>query len=272
MPNSVEPDPVNGAVPEPSEVVREAAWQIVDLLEYGPATWVQIKADLGRSGPTMRRAARVLRVADVVAFDRKAGLWFRVEDVELPASLLPRHALVEARQQEHDLLVEAFALDPSTPEPARTAAEIYRLVREQAQSLAKLLGPTASTRIRQIAVGTFAFVEIEGHVVWADEDRKLSALRCEVVSRGADLLGRWLAENRIAPASLGKAIGASEFHVSVWLGHVGWSADPLPPADVAALLDALTEGAVPANSWVDPAQMAERVTKAMAQLGLGGGS
>ena len=70
---------------------------------------------------------------------------------------------------ERDLLVEAFALDHDTQHPARTAAEMYRLVREQAQAMAKSLGPTASAMVRQIAVGTFAFVETEGRVVWADE-------------------------------------------------------------------------------------------------------
>jgi hypothetical protein len=272
MRKTVEPDPVKGAVPEPTEVVREAAWQIVDLLEYGPATWEQIKADLGRSGPTMRRAARVLRVADVVAFDRKAGLWFRVEDVELPASLLPRHALVEARQQERDFLVDGFALDPNTQDPVRTAAQMYRLVREQAQSLAKLFGPMASTRIRQIAVGTFAFVEFEGRVVWADEDRKPSgaATRGEVVSRGADLLGRWLAEQEISAADFAAALDIDAKVLSAWLAG-RWSGAPMV-VGTAAAIDAATLGAVPANSWVDSAKLAERVTKAMTTLGLGGGS
>jgi hypothetical protein len=101
------PQPDDHAVRETTEAVREVAWQIVDLLEYSPASWVKIEIELARSGPTLRRAARALKLAGVVSFDRKAGVWSRVEEVEVPASLWPRHALVEAREREHGSLLRS---------------------------------------------------------------------------------------------------------------------------------------------------------------------
>jgi hypothetical protein len=89
--NTAEPE-----APETTESVREAAWQIVDLLDYGQASWVKIEQQIPWSGPTLRRAAAALGRAGVVTFDRKTGMWSRVEDVEVPASLWPRHALIDA--------------------------------------------------------------------------------------------------------------------------------------------------------------------------------
>lgn len=86
---------------ETTEAIREAAWQLVDLLDYGQASWAQIEQEIPWSGPTLRRAAAALGRAGVVTFDRKTGMWSRVEEVEVPPNLWPRHALVEA--------VEAFA-------------------------------------------------------------------------------------------------------------------------------------------------------------------
>ena len=89
--NTAEPE-----APSTTETVREAAWQIVDLLEYGQESWAKIEQQLPCSGPTLRRASKALKRAGVVAFDRQTGMWSRVEEVDVPASLWPRHALIEA--------------------------------------------------------------------------------------------------------------------------------------------------------------------------------
>ena len=99
---------MSSSVPEPTEEVREAAWQIVDMLEYRSATWVQIEMALARSGPTLRRAARALKLAGVICYDRKANVWSLVGDVEMPASLWPRHALLEARSRERAQIFKAL--------------------------------------------------------------------------------------------------------------------------------------------------------------------
>ncbi len=86
-------------MPDPNkttEAVREAVWQLVDLLDYGQASWAQIEQQLPWSGPTLRRAAAALGRAGVVTFDRQTGMWSRVEEVDVPPSLWPRHALIEA--------------------------------------------------------------------------------------------------------------------------------------------------------------------------------
>ena len=95
-------------VPETTEEVREAAWKIVDLLEYRSASWVQLEMELARSGPTLRRAARALKLAGVICYDRKSNAWSLVEDVEMPASLWPRHALLEARSRERAQIFRAL--------------------------------------------------------------------------------------------------------------------------------------------------------------------
>ena len=86
----------NTTEPETTEAIREAAWKLVDLLEYGQARWTKIELEIAWSGPTLRRAAAALGRVGVVAFDRQTGMWSRVEEVEVPASLWPRHALIEA--------------------------------------------------------------------------------------------------------------------------------------------------------------------------------
>jgi hypothetical protein len=91
-----------------TEAVREAAWQIVDLLEDRQATWVRIELEIAWSGPTLRRAARALKLAGVVAFDRKAGMWSHVEGVEVPVSLWPRHVLVEAHSRLRSQIFKAL--------------------------------------------------------------------------------------------------------------------------------------------------------------------
>ncbi len=99
---------ISVAEPETTEAIREAAWQLVDLLEDSQATWVQIEIAIAWSGPTLRRAVRALKLAGVVAFDRKTGVWSRVEDVEVPASLWPRHALVEAHERLRSQILKAL--------------------------------------------------------------------------------------------------------------------------------------------------------------------
>ena len=74
------------------------------------------------------------------------------------------------------------------------------------------------------------------------------------MSRGADLLARWLDT---------KGIDRSVFAVALASANGTRSL-----GDAAVLLDALTEGAVPANSWADPDDLAARVVKARALLGL----
>jgi DNA-binding IclR family transcriptional regulator len=74
--------------------VLEAAWAIAEILGDGALRWVDLAARTEWSDPTLRRASGLLQRAGVIALDREAGKWSRVEGVEIPAELLPRFALV----------------------------------------------------------------------------------------------------------------------------------------------------------------------------------
>ena len=91
------------------------------------------------------------------------------------------------------------------------------------------------------------------------------------MSRGADLLGRWLAANNVSAAAFGSALGLHEAHVLGWLG-VGFEPTHFTPPSLAhaLLVEAVTYRCVPALSWSDPGERVQIVAKARAQLGIAG--
>jgi hypothetical protein len=101
-------------VPETTESVRKAAWLIVDELKYSQLNWpqlvIRVVDKVALSESTMRRASRALRIAGVIAFDREVGMWSRVEDVEVPASLWPRHILLKEQERDRAGLLKGLRL------------------------------------------------------------------------------------------------------------------------------------------------------------------
>jgi hypothetical protein len=100
--------------PETTESVRKAAWLIVDELKYSQLNWpqlvIRVVDKVALSESTMRRASRALRIAGVIAFDREVGMWSRVEDVEVPASLWPRHILLKEQERDRAGLLKGLRL------------------------------------------------------------------------------------------------------------------------------------------------------------------
>jgi hypothetical protein len=79
---------------ETTEAVREAAWEIADILDCGPLSWAAFCCETEVSDSTLRRASRLLGLAGVICYDRVTDRWSRVGGIEIPAELLPRSALV----------------------------------------------------------------------------------------------------------------------------------------------------------------------------------
>jgi hypothetical protein len=80
-----------------TEAVREAAWEIIDILDHGAMTWAQIASEASKwSEPTLRRACRHLKAVGAVVFFRNHGLWARVDGVAIPPRLWPHAALLAA--------------------------------------------------------------------------------------------------------------------------------------------------------------------------------
>ena len=88
------------------------------------------------------------------------------------------------------------------------------------------------------------------------------------MTRGAELLTRWLETNGIAQDSFAAALDIDAKVLGIWLA--GRRPGAAMVVGTAAAIEAVTSGAVPALAWTSPDPLAKRVTKARALLRAGG--